>query len=77
MYCESTFVLQWKSTNSIFHELSLFSDKVTNTMDALLKEEGKEERPRLFSHIVDVISHLSHNDLQDLWDTFSTQKDCK
>lgn len=51
--------------------------KVSSTMEALLSEEVKEERPRLFSHLLGLMSHLNHEGLREMWDTYNTAENYK
>lgn len=46
-------------------------------MDVLLREEKKEERPRLFSHLVGLMKRLNPQSLQEVWNTYSNTEDYK
>ncbi|KAK8394999.1 hypothetical protein O3P69_006037 [Scylla paramamosain] len=61
-------------------EASHILAQVADTMEVLAKEEGRKEVewPRMFSHLVNLMSLVQHEqDLEEIWDDYSDQDNYK
>ncbi|XP_050735458.1 uncharacterized protein LOC127007955 [Eriocheir sinensis] len=59
------------------HESSHTQTQAADALRALARMEEKEERPRVFGHLVERMSRLDQQGVQELWDTFSEMENHK